>query len=78
MRLRDFRAADVEGVESVCAIGAVLQEAFFRFFGYIAFGEGTDLVVHSRLQALLGRLHGCQQVVACVGLVLKRWEKRRW
>ena len=29
--LWEFGAADVEGIESVCAIGAVLQEVFLRF-----------------------------------------------
>ena len=36
MRLGEFGTSDIERVESVCAIGAVLQEVFFRFGEFLS------------------------------------------
>ena len=33
---REFLATDVESIESICAVGAVFEEVFFRFSKFFA------------------------------------------
>ena len=48
--LGKFLAADVESIESVCAVGAVFEQVFFRlgkFFAAFVFSEAVAAAAHA-------------------------------
>ena len=48
--VRKFLAADVESIESICAVGAVFEEVFFtlgKFFAAFVFAEAVAAAAHA-------------------------------
>ena len=48
--VRKFLAADVESIESICAVGAVLEEVFFalgKFLAAFVFSEAVATAAHA-------------------------------
>ena len=67
---RKFLAADVESIESVCAVGAVFEEVFFRFGKFLTAFVLAETVTAA---AYAGCLNGKDKVV--VILSVEEWHK---